>query len=208
MDCARSLQVGSHLPSTAVGLDQHPRAALPHLSTVPACRVGLAAEHCDLVQNSTQVAQLAKIAQRITGLELQPMPSTSNFVKPESVMFQMDGAQVLCALHTLYLVLCPHMQQQLNGLLNCRQTEALGEGTRRLTLLGTLRPGRPGLMWCQPRDTVAAHPSVACILYHTEYKSLILVRQFRPAVRAALPGVRIQSREVPGLPWHRCTLLC
>ena len=35
----------------------------------------------------------AKIAGRISGLELQPMAGSSAFVKPESVKFQMDGEQ-------------------------------------------------------------------------------------------------------------------
>ena len=33
----------------------------------------------------------SKIAQRISGLELQPMTSASAFVKPESVLFEMNG---------------------------------------------------------------------------------------------------------------------
>lgn len=33
---------------------------------------------------------------------------------------------------------------------------------------------------------VTSHPSVGIVLYHTQLKSLLLVRQFRPAVRPAL----------------------
>ena len=39
------------------------------------------------------------------------------------------------------------------------------------------------------QDVVAAHPSVACILYHREHHSLLIVRQFRPAVRPVLRPV-------------------
>ena len=33
-------------------------------------------------------------------------------------------------------------------------------------------------------DAVQSHPAVACVLVHRDTKSMLLVRQFRPAVRA------------------------
>lgn len=128
------------------------------------------------------------------GLELAPLEKSA-FVKPVSILYQLDGGRlpgrcraVLCA-EGLVLQLC------LSPFRGSRRRAA------RWLSGAPLHSRRPLPVPCltgnaRRWDMVQSHPSVAVLLYHVQRQAVILVRQFRPAVYVSA----LRAAEAAGAP--------
>lgn len=166
----------------------------------------------------TSLSDRSKMANTVQQLghvsieEFQP----SNFVKPQSVMYELDGAKRRwCgAVLPVFLVLsgpntrkeqisdgprvhgtkrhvhrhsCPRTAAAQRRLMHVPRPACSQHGTNLcLRVRGSRRLHALARAQAHCRDVIKAHDSIAIVLYHRAKHCFLLVRQFRPALYASL----------------------